>query len=395
MIDLKKAQKLILEATPVLGRESVPILDALRRIIVQDIIVVEDLPASDMSAMDGYAVRHTSLNGVSRQNPVHLRIIGESPAGKPCGAVVGDGDAIRIMTGGLVPEGADTVVKQENTVEESGHVICNNDPGCGSGIRVQGESLKKGEVILHAGDVISPLEVGVLATLRRAYVNVHRKPLVAILSTGDELSDFHEPSSPSKAMCSNFYALAAQVVEAGATPLCLGIVQDDLQAQRTLLHEALCADVIITTGGTSRGKYDLVHKAFSTLGMEVRFSTIFVKPGKPTIFGTIKKSLIYGLPGNPSATMISFEQFIRPALLKMMGHQNVSNTYSHLNNLFAPLDSFNDEQGGNKGHRRASQVPLKRTLSGNNRHPQRQQSIPDPHAEPFTDSRPLKCHIPG
>lgn len=370
MIDLHEAQRVILQATPVLGRESVPILDALRRVISQDITAVDDLPSSDISAMDGYAVQHTSLGGVSRHNPVRLRIIGESPAGKPCGAIVGDGDAVRIMTGGLVPEGADTVVKIEETTEGGGYVTCLNDPGRGAGIRPKGDSLKKGEVVLRAGEVISPLEVGALASLRRAYVYVHRKPIVAILSTGDELSDFHEPSSPCKAMCSNLYALAAQVVEAGANPLCLGIVRDNLQDQQTMLQEALRADVIITSGGTSRGKYDLVHKALAALGIQMRFSTIFVKPGKPTIFGTIGRNLIFGLPGNPSATMLSFEQFIKPALLKMAGHRNVFHFSTgkinapNLKDAFRVVDSFNSERGGNKEHRRASQVPLGGQLHG-------------------------------
>lgn len=367
MINLKKAQKQILKSTPVLGRESVPILDAMKRVLVQDIVVFEDLPASDISALDGYAVRHTFLHRIHSQNPC-LKIIGESSAGRPCSAVAGDGEAVRIMTGGLMPKGTDTVLRIEDCVENNGYVSSSNDPGCGSGIRFKGESLKKGETILYAGDIISPLEIGALATLRRAHVYVHRKPLVAILSTGDELSDFHEPALPSKAMCSNLYSLAAQVLEAGGIPLCLGIVQDDLKAQQSLLDEALRADVIITSGGTSRGKFDLIHKAFNSLGMKTRFSTMFAKPGKPTIFGTIKTTLIFGLPGNPTATMLSFDQFIKPALLKMTGHENVSitlNSRSDLhdfNDTFSSIDSFNHEQGGNKEHHRASQIPLKRAL---------------------------------
>ena len=376
MIDLEKTQKLILAATPVLGRESVPILETMGRALFEDILVVEDLPASDISALDGYALPHTSLSGVSDQTPAHLRIIGESPAGKPCGAFVKDGQAVRIMTGGLMPRGADTVIKLEDTAEDNGYVICKIDPGWGNGIRFQGESLKKGEIVLHSGDIIRPLEVGALATMRRAYVQVYRKPLVAILSTGDELSDFHEPSSPSTAMCSNLYSLAAQVVEANAIPLCLGIVKDDLQAQHALLEEALRADVIVTSGGTSKGKYDLIHKAFASLGMEMRFSNIFAKPGKPTTFGIIRNKLIFGLPGNPSATMLSFEQFIKPALFKMMGHPNGPGK-SHMLNVndpFSRIDSFNYKQGGNKDHCRASQVPLGRPLPGP---PQRQKPEPD------------------
>ena len=374
MIDLKKAQQLILEATPVLGRESVPILDALNRILAQDIVAVEDLPASDISAMDGYALCHASLVGGAKQEPIKLKIVGESPAGRPCGATVGKGEAVRIMTGGLVPEGADTVLKIEDSVEKNGYVKCTLLPERGDGIRFKGDSLKKGDVVLRSGDLVSPLEVGALASLRRAYVYVHRKPVVAILSTGDELSDFHEPSSPSKAMCSNLYTLAAQALDLGAIPLLLGIVADDINEQQSILLEALRADVIITSGGTSRGKYDLVHKAFASLGMEIRFSNIFAKPGKPTTFGTIQNSLIFGLPGNPSATVLSFEQFIKPALLKMMGYQNrfCSSTEQtsliNENSPFSRIDSFNAKHGGNKDHKRASQVPLRRTVSDEGSH---------------------------
>ncbi|WP_319521773.1 gephyrin-like molybdotransferase Glp [uncultured Desulfosarcina sp.] len=368
MIDLHEAQGRILQATPVLGQESVPITEALRRVLARDVAAVDDLPASDVSAVDGYAMRRTSLHGVSRRHPVHLRIIGEAPAGKPCGATVGDGEAVRIMTGGLVPEGADTVIKLEETTEDGGYVKCMAAPGHVSGIRSKGDSLKKGQIVLRAGDVISPLEIGALASMRRAYVYVHRKPMVAILSTGNELSDFHEPASPWKAMCSNLYALAAQVIEVGATPLCLGIVEDNLQAQQQILTEALRADLIVTSGGTSRGKYDLIHKTFASMGMEMRFSTIFVKPGKPTLFGTIGKRPVFGLPGNPSATMLSFDQFIRPALLKMMGHRNTLNAQwgraasGHGNDGLLNIDSFNKQSGGDNTHHRATQVPLGKQL---------------------------------
>ena len=373
MIDLKKAQQLILEATPVLGRESVPILDTLNRVLAQDINAVEDLPITDISAMDGYAVRHSSLlDGITKE-PARLRIIGESPAGRPCGAVVGDGEAVRIMTGGLVPEGADTVVKIEDTMEKDGYMRCTCQPQCGDGIRFKGDSLKKGDLVLRAGDAITPIEIGALASLRRAYVYVHRKPVVAILSTGDELSDFHEPPSASKAMCSNLYTVAAQALELGATPLMLGIVADDINEQQAVLLEALRADVIVTSGGTSRGKYDLAHKAFASLGMELRFSNIFAKPGKPSTFGTIQNCLVFGLPGNPSATMLSFEQFIKPALLKMMGHSHTlyhsrGRKLKNENSPFSRIDSFNTEHGGNKDHKRASQVPLKRELSDEGSH---------------------------
>ncbi|MFH0730387.1 MAG: gephyrin-like molybdotransferase Glp [Pseudomonadota bacterium] len=377
MICLYEAQKLILEATPVLGRESVPILDSLRRVLAQDIVAMEDFPASDISAKDGYAVRHASLRGASRQSPVHLRIIGESAAGRPCGAIVGDGEAVRIMTGGMVPEGADTVVRLELTAEDHGYVICTNDSKPGGDIRFRGESLKKDAVVFRAGTVVSPLEVGALASLRRAYVYVHRKPLVAILTTGDELTDFHEQPSPWKAMSSNLYALAAQVLETGAIPLCLGIVKDDLNAQQSILSEALRADVIITSGGMSMGKYDLIQETFASLGMDMHFSTILGKPGKPSIFGKIGRNLVFGLPGNPSAAMISFEQFITPALLKMMGHLNIahiSNDRLECNGSgpVSLIDGYTRGEADNPGEHWASLIPLRAPFPGNLKKRQKQ-----------------------
>ena len=383
MIDLNEARKQIVKAAPVLGRESVHILESLRRVLAEDIVVMEDFPAMDMSAMDGYAVRHASLHGVCGRNPVRLRIVGESAAGRPCGVSVGDGEAVRIMTGALVPEGADTVVRLEGTEEDGGFCVCTNDPGRGDGIRFRGESLSKGQVVLRAGDVISPVEVGVLATLRRACVYVHQKPLVAIFSTGDELTDFHEPPSPWKIMCSNLYALAAQVEEVGAVPLCLGVVQDDLEAQKSLLSQGLRADVVITSGGLSRGKYDLVRKSFASLGVDIKFSNILLKPGKPMIFGTIGGKLIFGLPGSPSAVMLSFDQFIKPAILKMMGHPGVSHASqgrSHWRDVNGPsflIDSFAPGHTCPSGIQRASLVPMGRPSPLNGRSAREQMGPPD------------------
>jgi molybdopterin molybdotransferase len=277
-------------------------------------------------------------------------------------------------------------VKLEDTSEDNGYVICSKDPGRGDGIRIRGESLKQGEVVLCAGDVVTPVEVGLLTTLRRPYVYVHHKPLVAILSTGDELTDFHDPPSPWKSMCSNLYSLTAQVMESGAVPLCLGIAKDDLSAQQSLLSEALRADVIITSGGLSKGKYDLVQKSMASLGMDIKFSNIFVKPGKPMVFGTIGRKLIFGLPGNPSAVMLSFEQFIKPALLKMMGHQNLSQPSHHrshwrrMNGPSCVIDSFDEEHPYESGHHRASLVPLGKPSPINGRTCQKSESVPDSQA---------------
>jgi molybdopterin molybdotransferase len=376
MIGLNAAQQLILEATPVLGHESVPLLDSLRRVLARDIVATEDFPASDISAKDGYALRHASLRGASSNSPVHLRIIGESAAGRPCGATVKAGEAVRIMTGGMVPEGADTVLGLEVTTEDNGYVICTSDSKRGSAIRIQGESLKKGDIVFRAGVVVSPLEVGALASLRRAYVSVHRKPLVAILTTGDELTDFHEPASPWKAMSSNLYSLAALVLESGAVPLCLGTVKDELETLQSHLSEALRADVIITSGGMSMGQYDLVQETFASLGMDMNFSTLLGKPGKPAIFGKIGDNLVFGLPGNPSAALISFEQFIKPALLKMMGHPNGSNA-PHVRQEgrgggpFPINDNCDCGRAGQTEDDRASLIPLRMPTSATNGNRQR------------------------
>ncbi len=185
---------------------------------------------------------------------------------------------------------------------------------------MHGEDVKAEEIVLSVGDIIRPPEVGMLATLGHAYVHVYQRPVVAILSTGDELVDLDEPFTDGKVVCSNGYSLAAQVLECGAIPLSLGIASDDEADQRSRISDGLRADVIITSGGVSVGKYDLVKDALSKLGMKVKFWKVAMKPGKPLVFGTIGNKPVFGLPGNPTSAMISFEQFVRPALLKMMGH---------------------------------------------------------------------------
>jgi molybdopterin molybdotransferase len=227
------------------------------------------------------------------------------------------------MTGGVIPAGADTVIMVEDTQKDGDHIICLKDPGLGAHIRQRGEDVKAGEVVLSEGTIIRPPEVGMLATLGHAYVQVHQRPVVAILSTGDELVDLDEPFTDGKVVCSNTYSLAAQVAECGGIPLSLGIAPDDEDDQRTRISEGLRADVILTSGGVSVGKYDLVKDTLTQLGMRVKFWKVAMKPGKPLVFGTIGNKPVFGLPGNPTSAMISFEQFVRPALLKMMGHTSL------------------------------------------------------------------------
>ncbi len=344
MTDLREALASILKETPILGKESVPVLDALNRILARDVATVEDLPAADISAVDGYALCHGDLKGASDRWPVALDIIAESSAGNPCDRRVTPGTAVRIMTGALVPEGANAIIKIEHTLEKEDRVFCLDQPGPGQGIRLQGESFKKGDVVLKAGALLTPLEIGGLAGLRRAWVHVHRKPVVAVLSTGSELADFHDPLSRSKVMSSNLYALSAQVIDSGATPLCQGSVQDHLEDLIQVLEETGHADVVITSGGTSKGRYDLTHEAFESLGVRIKFSNQARKKGKPTLFGTRGDQLFFALPGNPYAAMLSFDQFVKPVLLKMMGHPDVLQAVAGLNGNFFKVNGHNGKR---------------------------------------------------
>ncbi len=323
MLPIGEAQKKVLEEIPVLGRERLYILEALGRILAQDVAAVRDVPAGDNSAMDGYSVRHKDIIGATSENPALVELVGESPAGKPFTGTLKKGQAIRIMTGGIIPKGADTVIMIEDTARKDNFVVCLNDPGSKAHIRRQGEDVTAGETVLKHGDVIRPPEVGMLATLGHAYVYVRQRPVVAILSTGDELVDLDEPFTPGKVVCSNTYSLAAQVLDCGAIPLSLGIAPDNVEDLRSRLRDGLRADVILTSGGVSVGKYDLVKDCLSEVGMKVKFWKVAMKPGKPLVFGTIGCKPVFGLPGNPTSAMISFEQFVRPALLKMMGHINL------------------------------------------------------------------------
>ncbi len=291
--------------------------------LAQDVTAKRDVPSADNSAMDGFCCKHEDLEGASPTAAVKLKLIGESPAGRPFQGTLVAGEAVRIMTGGLIPAGGDTVIMAEDTDRDGDHVVCLKDPGPAAHIRRRGEDVTAGENVLVAGTIVRPPEVGMLATLGHAYVHVYQRPSVAILSTGDELVDLDEPFVDGKVVCSNTYSLAAQVMECGAVPISLGIATDDEVDQRERISDGVRADVILTSGGVSVGKYDLVKDTLSKLGMRVKFWKVAMKPGKPLVFGTIGNKPVFGLPGNPSAAMISFEQFVRPALLKMMGHRDL------------------------------------------------------------------------
>lgn len=323
MISFEEARRQVLARVPILGPERVGLLDGLGRVLATKITVSRDVPHEDNSAMDGYAVRHEDVIGASIERPACLRVIGESLAGRPYENRVGPGQAVRIMTGGLIPLGADTVVMAESSSAQGHSVELVEDPGPGANARIRGQYLQYGEVLLNRGDLIGPSEVGILATLGISEVDVHKRAVVAILSTGDELVDLDEPLEPDKVYSSNHYSLAAQVMECGGIPLSLGLSSDDERELATKLSAGHAADVIITSGGVSIGRHDLVKQALSNLGMELVFWKVAMKPGKPLLFGMLGQEAVFGLPGNPGAATICFDQIVRPALLRMMGHQEI------------------------------------------------------------------------
>jgi len=323
VISFEEARKQVLGRAPILGTERVKLLEGLGRVLAKEIIASREVPHEDNSAMDGYAVRHEDVIGASIECPARLRVIGESLAGRPYADRVGPGQAVRIMTGGIIPLGADTVVMSEASRAQGDAVELVEDPGPGANVRTKGQYVKGGEVVLRSGEMIGPSEVGILATLGISEVDVHKRPVVAILSTGDELVDLDQPLGPDKVYSSNAYSLAAQVMECGGVPFPLGTASDDEREIASKLSAGLSADVIVTSGGVSVGRHDLVQQTLSNLGMELVFWKVAMKPGKPLLFGVVGGKPVFGLPGNPGAATISFEQFVRPALLRMMGHKEL------------------------------------------------------------------------
>jgi molybdopterin molybdotransferase len=323
MISVEEALDKILSHIEPLGTEKVLLLEALGRVIAEEIHAKRDIPPLDNSGMDGYAVRWRDIQGTSIGEPVRLEVIEDLPAGFVSKKTVQQGQAIRIMTGAPIPRGADTVVPVEETKGESGSVLILKAVVRGDCIREAGEDVRRGDRVISRGDVIRPAEVGMLASLSRSSVSVYQRPQVAILCTGEELVDVDEELDVAKIVSSNSYTLAAQVRDCEAIPIQLGIAKDRKDEIAGKLREGLRADVLISSAGVSVGDYDFVKDALNELGMEMVFWRVAMKPGRPMAFGTIGGKPVFGLPGNPVSSMVSFEQFVRPTLLKMMGHRHL------------------------------------------------------------------------
>lgn len=320
MVSFEEARSIILSNVNACGVERVHLQDAVGRVLAEDASAPWNMPLWDNSAMDGYAVRSADC----AQIPCKLKVTGFLPAGaRADGITVETGCAVRIMTGAPTPAGCDAVVPVEETDDGQELVTLNETVVSGQHIRLNGEDVRAGVVFIRAGALIRPPEVNMLATFGMALVPVIRRPVVAILSTGDELVELGRTPGPGEIVNSNTLSLAAAVQEAGAIPRIIGIARDNLESHREMLSEGLKADALITSAGVSAGDCDFVRDVLEELGARQLFWKVGVKPGGPTAFALHGTTPVFSLPGNPVSTMITFEEFVRPALLKMMGHGQV------------------------------------------------------------------------
>jgi molybdopterin molybdotransferase len=300
-----------------------PLDDALGGVLAEDVVSPLDIPAWTNSAMDGYAARAEDVRGATESKPVRLRVVEHLPAGRFPTRAIGPGECARIFTGAPLPEGADSIIRQEDTDQGSERVTIVKDRDVGVNTRKAGEDIRKGSMVLTAGTELGPAQLGVLASLAVAHPLVYRRPRVAILGSGDEIVDLDQPEeilSGRKIASSNTHTLIALVRQTGGEPINLGIAGDTPESLREHLSRALDCDLLVTTAGISVGEHDYVRSVLEELGAEQRFWKLRMRPGAPVGFGLLGEVPWIGLPGNPVSTMVTFELFVRPAIRKMMGH---------------------------------------------------------------------------
>lgn len=329
LLGVDEARDRILAAFAPLGNVRLPIVDALGMVLAVDVIAGANVPPFANAAMDGFAVRAADTVGASPASPVPLRVLAEAPAGRPIDGAVVPGTAVRIMTGAPIPGGADAIVRFEETDENAPGLGGRGRPGGMIGVlraarpaanvRPAGEDIRTGETALPVGTGLRPAEIGVLASLNRTHATVHRRPRVAIVATGDEIVDPGQKMGEGQIRNSNSATVAALVRRCGGEPVVLGVARDARASVRAKLAEARGADLIITTGGVSVGDYDVVKHVLRQEG-RIDLWQVRLKPGKPLAFGRVGGTPLLGLPGNPVAAAVAFEQFARPAIRKMLGH---------------------------------------------------------------------------
>jgi molybdopterin molybdotransferase len=316
MVPFEEALAIVLAEARALPGEDVALEEALGRVLAEDVASDQDLPSFDRSAMDGYALRAADVAAA----PVALDVVGEVRAGQWPDLAIGPGQAARIMTGAPVPKGADAVQQVEKTQPlDEFRVTIQAAVAAGANVAPRGSEARAGEIVLARGRTIDPSAIAVLASAGKARVRVGRRPVLALLVTGDEIVEVTAPTGPGQIRNSNGPAVAAQARLAGADVRLLGVAPDRQEATVAALRAGLGADVLVVSGGVSAGDYDLVEPALLELGATFLFTKVAIKPGAPLVFGRLGEALVFGLPGNPVSAQVTFDLFVRPALLKMQG----------------------------------------------------------------------------
>ena len=336
MLSVEQAYDIIMASFRTLEAEEKPLLECMGQVLAEDIHSPLALPPLANSGMDGYALRHSDIAGASQENPSNLEVIGIVAAGQMPDKTVVPGTAVRIMTGAPVPDGSDTVVPFEETDEVQrkregkplDQVAIYADMPTGCNVRPAGEDVSKGALVLEKGTVVRAAEVGVIASLGMDTVKVIRRPVVAVLATGDELEETGAPLSAGKIYDSNTFSVAALVLASGGVPKILGIARDNLEDLNAKLEATAGADLVVTSAGVSKGDYDIVKEVLNERG-EMNFWSVRMRPAKPLAFGHLNGAggntiPLLGLPGNPVSAMVAFEMFARPAIRTMLGRTKIA-----------------------------------------------------------------------
>ena len=320
LVEIEDARRMVLERVRPLDAEQVALREALGRVLAEEVVAPEPVPGFDNSAMDGFAVRAADTRGASEESPVVLRLAGESSAGHPAQQSVGQGEAIAISTGAMVPEGADAVIRVEDTASRDGAMEARAEVETGRNIRRAGEDIAAGERVLEPGTLIGPAELGVIGSAARPVVSCARRPRIHVVVSGDELIGPGDEMRPGAVRDSNAYTVPALALAAGGELTGVDHVGDDAAATREAIGRALEADIAVVCGGVSVGVHDHVRPALEALGAEEVLWGVALRPGKPTWFGSSPSGgLAFGLPGNPVSAMVTFILFARPAALAMQG----------------------------------------------------------------------------
>ncbi|MFQ5912578.1 MAG: gephyrin-like molybdotransferase Glp [Nitrospinota bacterium] len=330
MLSVDDARSVAIEKAPFLGPEKVEVLSALGRASAEDVCAAFDHPRWDKSAMDGFGFRAADIGQATSSNPVRLRITETLTAGGGAGGSLGPGEAVRIMTGAVLPPGADAVVPLEEAKAENGYLRIQSPARAGQYVRKAGDEIRQGARILDRGEEIRPTHIESLTTMGRTHVAVGRRPSVAVFSTGDEVVEPEDhrsvegPLGHGRFYCSINYYMAALVLEAGGLPLRMGIAEDRMDAIVEHICRCAHADAVLITGGTGKGDKDLVEPALRKAGVEIVYKDVAMWPGTYSAFGLLGRNLVFNVPGNPSAAHICFEFFVRPSLRQMAGFRRLS-----------------------------------------------------------------------